>query len=477
VLGEIYYFKPQTIYVSVVFLTVIAYVLGEAMSLIPRWGPVGRFVNPGKFNSKEHAFVVIMSSASATAAVATEILAAQDLYYNSTPNAAASVFLVISSQLLGYGIAGLLRSVLVWPTKVLWPINIPVNSLLETLHRDRKETKSRLKVFYIVFACLFVWEVIPEYIFPVLQGVSVFCLAHQDSLVFTNIFGGASNNEGLGFLALSFDWQYIASLGSPLWLPLRTLVNLTIGYLLCIVLFLAVYYGNVWNSYNLPFMSQLLYDGSSNFTNYNPYNLTQILTPENTIDLAAVAANGIPYLTGTYVAYLITTNMGITTSIVHMFLWNYDDLKAGWYFLTWDNLKKMTKPSSWVFWKGGLTKEEHQRETFEDPKLDPHYKTMMANGYEEVPNYWYTGVLVLSFIVGLGTLYGIGSTLPWWGYIISNIIAAVFILFFGLQYGITGFQFNQQPIVQMLAGYIHPGKPLGTSSHVFLVLTRIAYFY
>jgi len=87
---------------------------------------------------------------------------------------------------------------------------------------------------------------------------------------------------------------------------------------------------------------------------------------------------------------------------------------------------------------------------------------MMQNGYVEVPQYWYALVLVTSFALGLGTLYSIGSTLPWWGYIISNLFAAVFILFFGAQMGITGFQFNQQPILQMLAGYMHPGKPLGT---------------
>jgi hypothetical protein len=38
-----------------------------------------------------------------------------------------------------------------------------------------------------------------------LIGVSVFCLAKQDSLVFTNLFGGAQGNEGLGFLSISFD--------------------------------------------------------------------------------------------------------------------------------------------------------------------------------------------------------------------------------------------------------------------------------
>ena len=200
VLQEIYYFKPQVIYVSIVFLTVIAYVLGEAMALIlPSRGRVGRFLNPGPFNSKEHAAIVILASASANAAVSTEILAAQRLYYGMDPSPAAAIFLVISSQLIGYGFAGLLRRILVWPTKMLWPINLPVNTLLETLHRDKKETKSRLKLFYIVFAVMFVWEIFPEYVFTVLAGVSIFCLAKQDSLVFTNLFGGAQGNEGINY--------------------------------------------------------------------------------------------------------------------------------------------------------------------------------------------------------------------------------------------------------------------------------------
>lgn len=114
---EIYYFKPQAIYVSLVFITVIAYALGETIALIPRTNAVFRFLNPSAFNSKEHAFIVIMSSAAATNAVSTEILAAQRLYYNMDPNAGAAIFLVISSQLLGFGIAGLLRSILVQPTR------------------------------------------------------------------------------------------------------------------------------------------------------------------------------------------------------------------------------------------------------------------------------------------------------------------------------------------------------------------------
>jgi hypothetical protein len=40
------------------------------------------------------------------------------------------------------------------------------------------------------------------------------------------------------------------------------------------------------------------------------------------------------------------------------------------------------------------------------------------------------------------------------------MMMAIFLLFFGAQYGITGFQYNIQPICQTLAGYMFPGRPL-----------------
>jgi len=52
------------------------------------------------------------------------------------------------------------------------------------------------------------------------------------------------------------------------------------------------------------------------------------------------------------------------------------------------------------------------------------------------------------------------STLPWWGFLLATLFTFIFGLFFGAQYGMTGFGFNLQPICQMLAGYMFPGRPL-----------------
>ena len=74
---------------------------------------------------------------------------------------------------------------------------------------------------------MFIYEIIPSYIFPLLNGFNIFCLASQHAPpgaqdVFTNIFGGADSNEGLGLFSLSFDWQYIGSRLVPHLRHLRT---------------------------------------------------------------------------------------------------------------------------------------------------------------------------------------------------------------------------------------------------------------
>lgn len=46
-LGTIFLFKPQSVSVSIIFLTVISYVGGVALeAIIPRKGFIGRWLNP-----------------------------------------------------------------------------------------------------------------------------------------------------------------------------------------------------------------------------------------------------------------------------------------------------------------------------------------------------------------------------------------------------------------------------------------------
>ncbi|KAF8135498.1 OPT oligopeptide transporter protein-domain-containing protein [Boletus edulis] len=448
VLAEIYYFKPQTVLVSLMFLAVVSYVLGVFMeTFIPRL-PYLMWLNPGPFNKKENAFAVIMASAAANSALGTEVLAVQRLYYNITPNAGASIFLLFSSQLLGYGIGGLMRPILLYPSKMLYPLVLPLLSMFDALFEGGQEARRKLKMFYYVFGAIAIWELFPEWIFPLLTGLSVFCLANPNSPAFSRVFGGTNGNEGLGLLSIGFDWQYISTGVNPFTIPLKAQLSNFIGYILCMVVFVAVYYNNIWQAENFPFLSQLLF-----YQNGTLYNQTLILNSNFEVDPVLLAEQGLPWYASTWVVNLLATNMALGATFTHLLLWNFDDLRAAWDWANPRAVKEWWTTFNWKFWKN-----DGMRNRTENKELDPHYLEMLK--YPDAPNSWYFVTFVLSFVVALVVIYKTNSTLPWWGFLIAITLATLSILFFGVLYAITGLGFIIQPFVQMIGGFLHPGKPM-----------------
>ncbi|KAF9000667.1 OPT oligopeptide transporter protein-domain-containing protein [Cyathus striatus] len=451
VLAEIYYFKPQTVLVSTMFLAIISYILGICMeTVIPRYG-IFRYLNPHPFNKKENAFIVIMSGAAANSALGTEVLAVQRLFYNITPNPGASI--------LCYGIGGLFRSVLLYPSKMLYPGALPLVSMFDALFKDAAGANRKLKIFWIAFAAIFLWEMFPEWIFPLLTGFSIFCLANPRSADFTRIFGGSNGNEGLGLFSICFDWQYISGGTNPMAIPLRAQFSNLIGYILCMrvifclaverVVFVAVYYKNIWQSKNFPFLSQELF-----YENGTLYDQLLILNDKFEVDPKLLAEQGLPFYAGSWVVQLLSTNLGMAATFTHLLLWNFDDMKAAWSWISISGLRDLWKKFDWKFWKhDGMRDQDTGNE-----EMDPHYREMLK--YPDAPNSWYIVTLVISIIMALVIIYKTDSTLPWWGFLISILLATLSILFFGALYAITGLAFIIQPFVQMIGGFIHPGKPM-----------------
>ncbi|KAG6376474.1 OPT oligopeptide transporter protein-domain-containing protein [Boletus reticuloceps] len=473
-LAEIYYFKPQTVLVSLMFLAIISYVLGFAMeTFIPRHG-LFRYLNPHPFNRKENAFIIIMASAAAHSALATEVLAVQRLYYNITPNAAISIFLLFSSQLLGYGIGGVLRPILLYPSKMLYPSVLPLISMFDAFFRDGATARRKLKTFYIVFGVIFIWELFPEWIFPLLTGFSIICLAAPNNAAVSRVFGGSDGNEGLGLLSICFDWQVgfrrtdslVEKLISHCVVHFRwhqphgnsfegtgklKADRVTNGYGSFSSLSFTTTSGN---QQNFPFLSQLLF-----YENGTVYDQLLILNSNFEVDPTLLAEQGLPYYAGTWVVYLLSTNLGLAATFTHLLLWNRDDLRGAWSWMSPSNLRKKWQDSrwgnvNWRFWNDDGIRGRPR----EDEDIDPHYAEMLK--YPDAPNSWYYATFVVAFAVALVVIYKGNSTLPWWGFVVSVLLAIIFILFVGALYAITGINISVQTFVQMIAGYLHPGQPM-----------------
>lgn len=95
-----------------------------------------------------------------------------------------------------------------------------------------------------------------------------------------------------------------------------------------------------------------------------------------------------------------------------MLLWNYEEIKAGWAWAKPSNLRKLFMLKTYKFWQNQETPEARLARKEADPNLDPHYKLMLRNLYEETPIWWWGAVVVIAWALGLGCLYGMDSTLP-----------------------------------------------------------------
>ncbi|KAF8155420.1 oligopeptide transporter [Crassisporium funariophilum] len=431
VLGQIFYFRPQTVTVSQLFLQAMDEAIpGPGLNARFRapdtrfW----RFMNPGPFNLKEHVAITIMASTASSSALAISIFAAQDLYYNVRPNAAVGIFTLIGSQLIGYGLSGVMRSFLVYPTFSVYPQLMPTVQLFDALHRGHEAIlqKRRLRFFWIVFVVIFVWEWFPEYIAPTLTGVSIFCLANQKSAWFTRVFGGAAGNEGLGAFSLCFDWAYVGSGGGSigsLFTPLSTQLSLYGGTAVCMIAFSACYAMNTWNTQNFPFLTQLLY-----YQNGTEYDQLSILNSDFTLNEDKLAVQGLPWYAASQLLYKVSRTMYIGAAVTHFVLWH----------------------SKTVY---KIIKDYRNNDC-----QDPHYKKMKI--YKEISNWWYLAIFIGTTAMALATTYAAKSGLPWWALFVSLLFAFIFIPVIGTLNATVGYAPSVENMVQMLGGALVPGKPV-----------------
>jgi hypothetical protein len=268
------------------------------------------FFNHGHWNLKEHAVCSITATSASNGAASVMVFAAQDLFYNLPLSGTTVILSTISIGLFGYGVAGVMRPIAVWHVDAVYWGTLPTVKTLQGLHWESVKNSKPLRLFWYGFVGMFFYEFFPAYMFPWLNSVSIPCLAAMratgsKAAALTNVFGGATNNEGMGLFSLSFDWQYITSFNTSL--PLKLQLNSAIGYGVCFIAMAAIYYGNAWGSKSLPFMSTRLLseDGSK-------YPISKVFSG-GVLDKEALATYGLPRLSGTFAYSMFIANAAVST--------------------------------------------------------------------------------------------------------------------------------------------------------------------
>ncbi|QRW05770.1 OPT oligopeptide transporter protein [Ceratobasidium sp. AG-Ba] len=380
-------------------------------------------LNPGPFNIKEHTLITVMANVVAGGAYATDIIAAQKIYYNQHWSAAYQLLLVISTQMVGFSLAGVCRRFLVWPSSMIWPATLVNTALFNTLHstygREEDGRTSRERFFTIAFIASAAWYFLPGYLFTALSNFTWVCWIAPDNLVVNALFG-YQNGLGMGFV--TFDWAMVAYNGSPLVTPFWAELNV-FGALVVVYWIIApiLYYNNVFFAKYMPISHIGAFDNLG-----NDYNATRVIT-DGVFDPQLYKKYSPLYISMTFALSYGLSFGALTSTVVHTWLWYRHDIARQF------------------------------RSSMKD-ETDVHSRLMLA--YPEVPHWWYVALGLIAFALGIVTIEVWDTKLPVWAYLVSLMISIVYLVPVGMIQAITNQQVGLNVITELIVGYMLPGRPV-----------------
>ncbi|CAK5266492.1 unnamed protein product [Mycena citricolor] len=417
---------------------VLAYPFAKLLELLParEFTTFGYTwtLNPGPFNPKEHMIITIMANVGFSTPYTTSIIWVQylPLYFNQSwaTNFGYQILTALSTNLIGYGLAGLTRRFLVYPASAVWYNNLSIIALNRAFHHEKATvangwSMTRMRWFLYCFGSMFVYFWFPDYIFQALSYFNWITWIAPNNVHLAAITGSVS---GLGLNPIpTFDWNQLTYFLDPLINPFYTTMNTFVGTMITFPVIVAIWYTNTWNTGYLPINSNRVFDNTGNF-----YNVSRAVGPDTLFD-AQLYDNYSP-------AYLAAANIIIygvffavyTATLSHAILYHRRDMLHGF---------------KSILSFGRKTSDMHR---------DVHVRLMEQ--YKEVGEWQYFMILVAA--IGLGAA-GVGAyateTSP--AVVLYGVfLAAIFVIPIGIIYSITNVQITLNVLAELFGGLWFPGN-------------------
>ncbi|KAM7217967.1 sexual differentiation process protein 2 [Rhypophila decipiens] len=398
------------IWVEAAVPQLLAYPLGRLCArILPDKGStlfgVRHSLNPGPFNKKEHMLITIMSNISDGVPYTNLIIWIQFLpeffHQEWASNAGYQILIGLSTNFIGYGMAGLCRRFLVYPSYCVWPSSLVTIAMNSAFHDTSAETSrvlgpfkstrkmSRLRLSAWAFGLMFVYFCWMSWISP-------------ENGDLARITGSYS---GLGLNPLpTLDW------------------NLVTG----------IYYTNnvTFNTAYLPM------NNNSPFDHFGKrYNVKAVIDERGIFDGKKYAAYSPPFLSAaTAVVYMFF--FAVYLGHNHIML----GLRGFW--------KDMRKTVRW-----GKKKEEANAEgegTNDLNRLDVHNRLMAA--YKEVPEWWYMVTLVVAVALGMAGIAQYPTETTPFVVLYGIALCLLFVVPIGIIAAMTGIEVTLNVIAEFIGG-------------------------
>lgn len=390
-------------------------------------------LNPGRWNAKEHALVVIAYWGSSYTAYGLGPLSAMELYYGKRLSALWAIVFLVTTQLMGYGLVGLYRHILVRPPSMYYPGVLPTVSLFNAMHGEPWRTAASLRMFIIVASVAFLYQWLPSLAFPLLSSLPLLCwVGHSSWKAF--ILG--SGSLGFGLMDFSLDWNYIAFL-SPLFTPLWANANRFVGAAIAIwITYPVAYFSDALGSLRFPPMSSETFDTSGRL-----YNVSMILTPSLELNQTALELYSTPRWSFSYAMH---------------FFWGFASASAMVTYATLFHGHTILQALR------NVCKLDRKPARDSEAEKDPYIQ--LTAHHSRVPQPWYAVLLAGCLCLGIIQLYASDMQLPWWGLLLVTAVSALFTLPCGMLFATANVQIGMDYVSEVLAGALFPGKPLAVLS-------------
>lgn len=420
----------------------LIYPTGLALSILPKWTiPIYKNykldLNPGPWSNKEQMLSTMMVAITSTPYIEGPIFAQKmpEFYGQKWVTWGYQILLGLSTQFVGFGLAGIVRKFCIYPTKSVWPTIMPTVAINRALLlKEKKENINGWKIsrywyFFIVFGGSFVYFWLPGYLFTALSTFSWLTWIKPYNFNLAMVTG---SNSGLGFNPFpTFDWNVLSVVALPLQNPAFNTMNSLVGALVGFVAVLGIYYSNYYWSAYLPMNS------SGTFSNTGEsYDITSILNEYSVLDEKKYQEYGPPFYSAGNLLVYGAFFASYPFTILYVFMTNWQDIKYAFRSL-WESMKNFRKSSL---------------EGYDDP----HSKMMRE--YPEVPEWVFLIVLIVAIVLGIVCVKIYPTDTPVWGIFFTIGINFVFLIPFTVLYSVTGFQLTMNVLVELIVGYALPGK-------------------
>lgn len=348
--------------------------------------------------------------------------------------------LALSTQCLGFGFAGVMRQVCVYPVTAMWPSILPTIALNRALMKAEVQKDrvihgwkiSRYGFFCIAFCGMLLYHWIPTFFFTAMATFNWPTWFSPYLVHLTNIAGF---KEGLGLNPLpTLDWNILDSAGC-LTYPFYKTFNEYLGSFMAFFVILIVYYtNNSWTGY-LPINSNQLFNNKGSL-----YKVKEILDNHNLFDERRYQNYGPPYF-------------GAANLVLYGAYFCLYPFAILYYSITeWGSMKL-----SLMSLKESLIDLMSRKKNMYGRYInDPHCKMMLR--YDEVPNWWFLVVLLISILFAVMLVIFYPLETPVWAIFLVILVNFIFLIPISAIASMTGFTFGLNVLVELMVGYLIPNS-------------------